>query len=172
MKPQNSNPIKAVDDEKLNSVASSVRRPSLKPQNSNYTKAVDGKNTSFGPSSRRQILKSYQSPWAVRHPSKVTVENSESLSVLIVEQDTPKGIFSNRDPLKPQTPVEFVDESILLDVTTPDNSSPFWVTESPQQPPPRNNESYGKIRVAQLTNSLTPKLQNNTPKQPQKNQPS
>ena len=57
--------------------------------------------------------------------------------------------------------------SILPDVdTTPQHSSPFWVIDSPQQPPPSNNNSQGKICVAQIVYSLTPKLQNTTPKQP------
>ena len=91
------------------------------------------------------------------------------MSVLIVEQGTPKETLNSQDPLKPQTPVDCVEVSILPDVDTPpQHSSPFWVIESPQQPPPSNNKSQGKICVAQIAYSLTPKLQNTTPKQPQR----
>ena len=68
--------------------------------------------------------------------------------------------------MKAQTPVLCEENSILPDVETPpQHNSPFWI-DSPQQPLPSNNNSKGKICVAQIAYSLTPKLQHTTPEQP------
>ena len=161
LKPQNSN----LSD------APSVRRPDLKSQISNHSKRAGKKCVSDGPSSRRPVLKlnnskQYQSPWAVKHHTKVSVEKPDSLSVLIIEQGTPKETLSSQDPLKAQTPVLCEVNSILPDVETPpQNNSPFWI-DSPQQPLPSNDNLKGKIQVAQIAYSLTPKLQHTTPEQP------